>query len=283
MSIRLTVLCENSVERVSPAGLLGEHGFACHIQTEQGNFLFDTGGGQTILSNSDKLQIDLQQLQGVIFSHGHLDHTGGLQQVLSRTPRVPVYGHPDMFQARHSSNGKQLRAIGIPWRKEQLEELGADFRLATGPQQVAPGLTLSGEIPRLNKFETGDPNLVTESEDGKIITDALADDLSLFIDSPKGLIILLGCAHAGVLNIIEHAREVTGQKKVHLLLGGTHLKFSTKEQLAATIDRLEELEIDLIGVSHCTGLSQAQQLAVRFGERFFYASVGKEVLIETLK
>lgn len=282
MSIRLTVLCENSVERVSPAGLLGEHGFSCHLETEQGHFLFDTGGGQTILSNSDKLQIDLKKLQGIIFSHGHLDHTGGLQQVLSRrTEQIPVYAHPDLFRARHSSNDNQLRAIGIPWHKEQLEDMGADFRLAKGAQEIAPGMTLSGEIPRLNRFETGDPNLVTVTKDGEQITDELADDLSLFINSPKGLIILLGCAHAGVLNIIEHARKVTGQEKVHLLLGGTHLKFSTEKQLAATIDRLDELDIDLIGVSHCTGLRQAQDLAARFGERFFNATVGKEVLIET--
>ncbi len=279
MNIRLTVLCENSVERVSPVGLLGEHGFGCHLQTEQGNYLFDTGGGQTILSNSDKLQIDLQQLRGVIFSHGHLDHTGGLQQVLSRTGRVPVYAHPDLFQARHSSNGNQLRAIGIPWHKEQLEELGADFRLDKAPQELAPGIILSGEIPRLNLFETGDPNLVTMTEDGKTVTDELADDMSLFIDSPKGLIILLGCAHAGVLNIIERARKVTGQEKIYMLLGGTHLKFSTKEQLNATLNRLEELNIAKIGVSHCTGLQQAQQLAVRFGERFFNATVGKEITV----
>lgn len=279
MSIRLTVLCENSVERVSPTGLLGEHGFACHLQTEQGNYLFDTGGGQTILANSDNLQIDLQQLQGIIFSHGHLDHTGGLKQVLSRTGRVPVYAHPDLFLPRYSNNGGQLRAIGVPWNKTQLEEMGADFRLDRRDQKIAPGITLSGEIPRLNRLETGDPNLIRIAEDGQQVTDQLADDMSLFIDTPKGLAILLGCAHAGVLNIIEQARKITGQEKIHLLLGGTHLKFSSKEQLNATLERLEELNIDRIGVSHCTGLQQAQQLAVRFGERFFNASVGREILV----
>jgi len=280
MTMRLTVLCENSVERVNPAGLLGEHGFSCHLETKYGNFLFDTGGGQTILNNSEKMQIDLRQLQGVIFSHGHLDHTGGLQQVLQLAGSLPVYAHPELFQTRHSSNGEQLRAIGIPWSRTALEKLGADFRLATAPQQIAPGLILSGEIPRLNRFETGDPNLVTINASGQKIVDPLADDLSLFIDSPKGLIILLGCAHAGLLNIIEHARKVTGQDKIYLLLGGTHLKFSGEEQLKATLGRLEELNIEQLGVSHCTGLRQAQILAERFGNRFFNATVGTEVLIE---
>jgi 7,8-dihydropterin-6-yl-methyl-4-(beta-D-ribofuranosyl)aminobenzene 5'-phosphate synthase len=280
MGVHLTILCENTVERVHPTGLLGEHGFACYLQTDQGNYLFDTGGGQTLLANSERLQIDLQQLDGIILSHGHLDHTGGLQQVLAPLERVPVYAHPALFTRRHSSNGNQLREIGIPWSKEQLEALGADFRLDSTPQQIAPGITLSGEIPRANRFETGDPKLVTIDSNGAQSVDPLADDFSLFIDSPKGLIILLGCAHAGILNIIEHARKVTGQDHIHLILGGTHLKFSGQEQVTATLDRLDELAIDRIGVSHCTGLQQAQQLAARFGERFFNATVGKEIYVE---
>jgi 7,8-dihydropterin-6-yl-methyl-4-(beta-D-ribofuranosyl)aminobenzene 5'-phosphate synthase len=277
MSIRLTILCENSVERVSPRGLLGEHGFACHLQTDQGDFLFDTGGGLTLLHNSHRMGIDLRRLQGIILSHGHLDHTGGLQQVLEQLKGVQVYGHPDVFRQRHSRNGNQLRSIGIPWGKTQLEALGADFELDSKPQQITSAVTLSGEIPRHNEIETGDSNLVTTDANGKAVTDPLTDDLSLFINSKYGLIILLGCAHAGLLNIIDYARKVTGQQKIHLLLGGTHLKFCTMEQFDATLKQLEKFEIDRLGASHCTGLRQAQMLAERFGERFFSATVGTEI------
>lgn len=280
MSMRLTILCENSVERVSPAGLLGEHGFACHLETEQGDYLFDSGGGATLTANSAIMNIDLRQLRGIVLSHGHRDHTGGLQQVLQQLERVAVYAHPALFSPRYSKNGERLREIGIPWSKQQLEELGADFRLSKGPQQITPEVMLSGEIPRSNDFETGDANLVTVTAEGEIETDRLSDDLSLFINSKKGLIILLGCAHAGLLNIIDHARQLTGQQKIHLLLGGTHLKFSSPAQLETTLARLAALNIERIGVSHCTGLPQAQKLAERFGERFFFATVGSEIQLD---
>ena len=278
MSIRLTILCENSVDQVSPYGLLGEHGFSCHLQTPGGDFLFDTGGGMTIMNNGKLLGIDFTGLQGILFSHGHFDHTGGLKQVLEKTGKIPIYAHPDLFSEHYSKNSGKMHNIGIPWPQEELEKLGADFKFSATPCEVTPDLLLSGEVPRISKVETGDPNLLSRSEQGEQITDPLCDDLSLFINSDKGLVILLGCAHAGLLNIIDHAIKVTGQEKIHMVLGGTHLKFCSEEQMTATLDRLAELDVDLIGASHCTGLRGARMLAERFGKRFFSASVG--VMIE---
>jgi len=277
MSIRLTILCENSVDQVSPYGLLGEHGFSCHLQTPAGNFLFDTGGGMTIMNNAELLGIDFTRLQGIMFSHGHFDHTGGLRQVLEKTGKIPIYAHPDLFSKHFSKNSGKMHNIGIPWPQVELEELGADFKFSTTPQKVTPDLLLSGEVPRISKVETGDPNLLSLAEDGTQITDPLHDDLSLFIHTDKGLVILLGCAHAGLLNIIDHAIKLTGERKIHMVLGGTHLKFCSEEQMAATLDRLEELDVDLIGASHCTGLRGARMLSERFGQRFFSASVGVEI------
>ena len=277
MSIRLTILCENSVDRVSPYGLLGEHGFSCHLQTSAGNFLFDTGGGMTIMNNAKLMGIDFKKLQGIMFSHGHFDHTGGFKQVLEETGKIPIYAHPDLFSAHYSKNSGKMHNIGVPWPQPELEELGASFTFSSTPYEVAPGLLLSGEVPRVSKVETGDPNLLSLSESGGEVSDPLSDDLSLFINTEKGLVILLGCAHAGLLNIIDHAIQVTGQKKIYMILGGTHLKFCSDEQMTATLNRLEELDVDLIGASHCTGLRGARMLAERFGERFFSASVGTEI------
>ncbi|MFK5927563.1 MAG: MBL fold metallo-hydrolase [Desulfuromusa sp.] len=277
MTIRLTILCENSVDRVSPYGLLGEHGFSCHLQTPAGNFLFDTGGGMTIMNNAKLMGIDFTKLQGIMFSHGHFDHTGGLKQVLEITGEIPIYAHPDLFSEHYSKNSGKMTKIGIPWPQAELEKLGASFTFSAVPYQVTQDLLLSGEVPRVSKVETGDPNLLAISEAGEQITDPLHDDLSLFINTDKGLVILLGCAHAGLLNIIDHAIQVTGQKKITMILGGTHLKYCSEEQMSATLDLLEDLKIDKIGASHCTGLRGARMLAERFGERFFSASVGVEI------
>lgn len=277
MSVHLTVLCENSVDRVSPHGLMGEHGFACHLHTEHGDFLFDTGGGLSIINNADCLGIDLANLQGILFSHGHLDHTGGLKQVLDKSGPLPIYAHPDIFSQRYSNNGSQPRSIGMPWSQAALEKMGATLKLSEAPCSIAPGLMLSGDIHRTHKEETGDPNLVVFSEDNQQAADPLHDDLSLFISTDKGLVILLGCAHAGLLNIIDHALKVTGQDKIHMILGGTHLKFCGKEQMDATLSRLTELDVDRIGASHCTGLRGATILAEHFGKRFFSASVGVKI------
>lgn len=277
MPTRLTVLCENSVDRVSPYGLLGEHGFACHVQTPAGAFLFDTGGGLTLINNAQLLGIDLAMIKGIMFSHGHFDHTGGLKQVLEKTGEIPIYAHPDLFSERYSNNGGKTRNIGIPWSRTELEKLGARFVLDTGPQAVAPGLILSGSVPRIHPEETGDPNLLVVTAQKTQTADPLKDDLSLFIDTPKGLVILLGCAHAGLMNIIDHAIKVSGQDKIHMILGGTHLKFCSEEQMVATLKQLEELDIARIGASHCTGLRGARRLAERFGEKFFSASVGVEI------
>ncbi|SDZ89646.1 7,8-dihydropterin-6-yl-methyl-4-(beta-D-ribofuranosyl)aminobenzene 5'-phosphate synthase [Desulfuromusa kysingii] len=277
MSIRLTILCENSVDSVSPYGLLGEHGFSCHIETADGNFLFDTGGGMTIINNAKLKEIDFTKLQGIMFSHGHIDHTGGLKQVLQATGKVPIYAHPDLFSDHYSKNSGKTHNIGIPWSQAELEKLGANFIFSSTPYQVTENLLLSGEVPRNSTVETGDPNLLALSASGEEVADPLRDDLSLFINSEKGLVILLGCAHAGLLNIIDHAIAVTGQKKIHMVVGGTHLKFCSDEQMAATLNRLDDLDVDLIGASHCTGLRGAQILSEHFGKRFFSASVGREI------
>jgi 7,8-dihydropterin-6-yl-methyl-4-(beta-D-ribofuranosyl)aminobenzene 5'-phosphate synthase len=270
---RVTILCENTVG--VPFGVIGEHGFACFVETENGNFLFDTGQGLGIIRNSIALDKDLKSIRAVMISHGHYDHTGGLPAVLQARGPVDVYGHPDMFAERiWSADGKQ-RFIGVPYRREFLESLGANFRLGTELTEVSPGVCLTGEISRMSTFEKGDANMTVILPDGKSIhPDPLKDDLSLIIDSDKGLIIVLGCAHAGTINIIEYALKQMNRDRIYAIMGGTHLGFSSDEQFEETLRVIDQYKIERIGVSHCTGLEKASLLHNRLKERFFFGMVG---------
>ncbi len=273
MTTRLTILCENSVGL--PFDVIGEHGFACFVETEQGNYLFDTGQGFGIIQNSLALKKDLRTIEAIMISHGHYDHTGGLPGVLKQRGRVDVHGHRDMFAHRIWSKGEVTRDIGIPFRRSYLESLGAEFRLATGLVKVGPGVYLSGEIPRENTFEKGDVNMTLITDSGQQLhPDPLLDDLSMLVETDKGLIIVLGCAHAGMINIINYAIKELNQERIYAVIGGTHLGFSSDEQFEETLKVIEQYSIERIGVSHCTGLEKASMLHARLGKRFFFGTVG---------
>jgi len=278
MSIKLTILCENSVGK--PFGLIGEHGFACHVQTPSGNYLFDTGQGQTLINNAKTLGINLSEIDAVLISHGHYDHTGGLPLVFEGDKEINVYAHPDIFTTRYWDIEDQRRYLGIPYRREYLESLGARFHLQREMVEVGPGVYLTGEIPRKSPFELGDPQQISITADGKIHQpDPLKDDLSMVIKSPKGLILLLGCAHAGLVNIINEVQEKFAGEHIYAVIGGTHLAFAGEEQFQETLSIFNRLHIEHIGVSHCTGLPKATQLASNLGDRFFFANVGTVFMV----
>ena len=282
MTIQATVLVENSVH--GRPGALAEHGWSVWLETEAGAYLFDTGQGRALLNNADLFGIDLAAARGVLLSHHHYDHTGGLHAALGRmrtapdAPSVPVYAHPDLFKPSYQqAAGHAPRYIGAPHSRQALEGAGAAFDWARGWRAVAPGIFLSGEVPRRASFERGDERLKHPAADGSLVVDPVVDDQTVIIDAPQGLFVVLGCAHAGLINILEYALARTGAARVHTVIGGTHLAPAGDDQVDATIAALRRYDIARLGVSHCTGSRAALRLANAFDERFFFCSTGSIV------
>lgn len=276
MTLQLAIICENTVGR--PISACGEHGFACLVKMQDGIWLFDTGSGETLLANLVALEHDAHQIDGVILSHGHYDHSGGLLPLLKAVGARPVYAHSQVFGERFWQGKHEQRDISLPYKRRDLESAGACFKFMNTFTELASGLYFSGAIPRISPLESGDSHLVRRSSDHEaLVCDDFLDDAALAIETSKGLVILLGCAHAGLINTVEHFRNKLDKPRIHAIVGGTHLGPASDAQFKATLDYLTHLDFDRLGVSHCTGQLRSAQLYARFPNKVFFANVGTTV------
>jgi len=275
MQLQITTLSENT------AGLgnfLGEWGLSLLVETQGQNILFDTGQSISASHNADLLGIDLGNIDRIVLSHGHYDHTGGLRQILHRMrKKIEIIAHPDVWAVKYSRReGQEDKYIGIPFHRQTLESLGARFNLTTEPVAITDSIMTTGEIPMVTEYEEIEPHLMVKEGDG-FKRDKLLDDQAIIINTEPGLVVVLGCAHRGIINTLYHARELTGVKTVHTVLGGCHLMDASEERIRLTIAVLKELGVQKIGVSHCTGLPASAIMAQQFGDKFFFNNTGTRI------
>lgn len=275
--MRLTTLCENTA---GAPGVVAEWGWSIFVQADGMNILLDTGGGFAAVRNADKLGIDLKTTHKIILSHSHADHTGGLREILERTKHPEVIAHPAVWIPKYKKDRTEKSALykGIPFAREELEKLST-FTFRKDPVLLSENIMTTGEIPRTTDFETIESHFLAKN--GKALSqDDFPDDLALVCKTNKGLVIVLGCAHRGIINTIQHAQQVTGEQNVHTVIGGTHLYSKKDVQIDQTIRALKQLSVQNIGVSHCTGLSASMRLADAFGDQFFFNNAGSVRTIE---
>ena len=272
MILRITTLSENTA---GSGDFLGEWGLSILVETEVTSILFDSGKSISAVQNATTLGINLNRIDRIVLSHGHYDHTGGLRNILRRIGKeVEVIAHPDIWQAKYARRKNEPdRYIGIPFQRRELESLGARFNLVKESVGITDNIMTTGEVPMVTDFEQIDEGLFVR-EDSGWQPDELLDDQALVIKTDAGLVVILGCAHRGIINTLYHAQQLTGTGKIYAVIGGSHLMGVSEERLWQTIDALRGLGIQRMGLCHCTDLPAASLLAQEFGESFFFNKAG---------
>ena len=248
--IRLSVLADNTV---LAGNTMGEHGLAFCVDTDEKCILFDTGQGRVLLANAEVMQLNLDAVDTVILSHGHYDHTGGLGLVLRNAASpVTVITHPDARLSRFYNSDSGVRDISMP-SECQTALLGDRCKIITSkvPVEVSRGIWTTGEVPRKYKEEQISEPFFLDSECAK--PDPIMDDQAVYIATDSGTVVLLGCAHSGVINTLDHIKTLTGEKPIRSVIGGMHLRASDDVRLRWTLKKLAEFEIGIISPMHCTG------------------------------
>jgi 7,8-dihydropterin-6-yl-methyl-4-(beta-D-ribofuranosyl)aminobenzene 5'-phosphate synthase len=269
--------------------LRAEHGASMLVTTNQrGNkdsFLFDTGVTiDGVLHNMDVLEIKGNELHAVVLSHGHTDHTRGLMGFIKRygRPRVPIVLHPDAYLKRKNVQPDGHESEHIPPSKKDLEAEDVQIIEERGPTMlIGDHVLVTGQIPRTTPYEKGSPNQVALI-DGRWQPDPwIHDDQAIVIHvREKGLVVLTGCGHAGVINTLMHAKNITGIDEIYAVIGGFHLTGKIFEPLIPpTIQALKEINPKIIVPEHCTGWRAIHEIAREFPGAFIANSVGTRYVL----
>ena len=267
--------------------LLAEHGLSILVEVADGSdrhtVLMDFGGSKIGVPHNIKvLEIDVNEIEAFVVSHGHHDHVGAIFEILNslqKKPR-PVVVHPDAFLNPRFHKFPDGRQVPIPCIKEGIiEETGNEMVEARSPVLIADDYVLAlGQIPRVNDFEKGMPSAYYE-KDGEIYKDDIMDDMGIVLDiKDKGLAVITGCGHSGIINTIRYAQEITGVDKVYCVMGGFHLIGNIGEAvIERTIEEMKQSDPEIIVPMHCTGLKAMHKFEEVFPEAFVLNASGSKI------
>ncbi|WP_125152310.1 MBL fold metallo-hydrolase [Clostridium rectalis] len=285
--MKITTLIEDSFGKNKD--LANEHGLSFFIETIKGNILFDTGKSDKIIDNSKKLDINLHTTKSLILSHSHYDHCGGVKNLLDTFEFKPeLYIHKNFFKnanryhrLNNNKNHTDLRAykyIGIDFDESYIrsKEININY-VGCSMTKIIDNIYVFANFQRNCLFEDLNERMMIKNEEEQYVIDSFDDEIVVGLDTEKGLIILLGCSHPGVINILNTISKVT-LKKIYGIFGGTHLIEADEQRIIKTINKLKEMEIKLIGVSHCTG-DRAIDLFSRSYSNFFINNTGSVIYI----
>ena len=269
----ITTLVEDTA---SDGSLLAEHGLSFWIEYGDKQILFDTGQSDILIRNAKTLGINLSQVDAIVLSHGHYDHTGGLSAILDIAPKATIYLHPAATEPKFSRTNSGVKSIGIPYLAKEAVPKHRVIWTAT-PARIFPGMSVTGQISRINNFEDVGGGFFLDENYNK--PDSLLDDQALFIESEKGLVVVLGCAHSGVVNTLDYISNLTGRDKIYVVIGGMHLLKASRIRIANTIEAFKKYEIQKIVPLHCTGPKATRELKDAFSDKCSFLSTGGQIIV----
>lgn len=280
MKLKITTLIENNPDDMKE--FMNEHGLSLYIEANRTKILFDTGQTGDFIENAKKLNEDLSNLEYIIISHGHYDHSGGLRKLVSMLNKYPklIVGE-EFFEPKYKKTVNQTyKYIGNPFDYEYLlshniftEKIKDDVFYLTD------SIMVFHHFPKGNDFEKRNENFYVK-KNKVYVHDDFEDEIVLGISISKGVVVIVGCSHVGIVNILKTIMKKT-DLPIYAVIGGTHLIEADEIRIQKTIEELRKMNLEFIGVSHCTGEESIKKIQEELGDKFLYNNTGNVILISS--
>ena len=275
--LKITALIENK-----PSGnraLINEHGLSLLLDNGKDRIIFDCGSGCHFLYNAHKLGISLSGLSAVVLSHSHYDHAAGFRDFAEAGYKAPrLYVGKGFFKKKYSKSGIRYTDLSAGWDEEFAISHGFALYEIAGDREILPGITIYQGFERKHPEETIPERFVKETDKG-FVKDDFSDEIALSVETEKGLVLIVGCSHPGILNMVDAVKERSG-KNIYALFGGTHLAEADEKRIHSSLDGLRHYGLDIIGMCHCSGQKAEEIAANELGEAAACLSVGDSVVIK---
>ena len=270
--IKIITLIDNVTYK---EGLKGEHGLSFLVKTPDIKILFDTGQSDQFIKNATLLGEDLTDVDYLVISHGHYDHTGGIQAFLELNNKAKIIINENAFEDKFSKSTGVIRPIGMSVAKDSIKRR---VQLVTDSLELNTGIWVLGNIINQTTYETVNPKLLV-SRESNLVSDTFEDELVLYLIHHHQLIIISGCAHHGIINTINAVEKHSGIDSIRLITGGTHLNGAPNHRIEATVNDLKKMKIDSLMPNHCTGIAAYQYLSEHLDFHVAYSSTGTMVTV----
>jgi 7,8-dihydropterin-6-yl-methyl-4-(beta-D-ribofuranosyl)aminobenzene 5'-phosphate synthase len=279
MDFKITTLIENNSSINS--NLYNEHGLSLYLQIGEMNILFDTGKSGDFIKNADKLDVDLNNLKYIVLSHGHYDHSGGFTKLVEKvkTPYKLIIGKGFFNNKYRLTEEGTYKYNGNSFDEEFVRKNNIEIKyIQQDSFYITEDIIIFSNFKRNNNYEKMNKNFQIK-EDGKYALDNFEDEIIVSVKSSKGLILIVGCSHIGIVNIIQTIKERINMD-IYGIVGGTHLIEADELRLNSTIDFLKENNVQILGLSHCTGEKALEKIKLEFKDQFVYNNTGNIINIK---